>query len=201
MVETELTPSILAGVFAILGVGIGATLQRNLEHRRWLRDARYVLYSEFSEIARHAAEANMELKKEVAALPPNTLLDDDRAQALVSNLQDHQKQLERLYYRILMVGSINMQHMADRITASAEEVAYLYIIGRLPITQENFHEHLLLRHETVDDFIHAARNDLRSVDRVDAARASMYLRVKRLHHRFRLRRMRRHTTYSNEGGT
>jgi len=120
----------------------------------------------------------MELKKEVSALPPNTLLGDDRAQALVSNLQDHQKQLERLYYRILMVGSINMQHMADRITASAEEVAYPYIIGRLPITQENF-----------------------SVDRVDAARASMYLRVKRLHHRFRLRRMRRHTTYSNEGGT
>jgi hypothetical protein len=94
-----------------------------------------------------------------------------------------------------------MQHMADRITASAEEVAYPYIIGRRPITQENFHEHLLLRHETVDDFIHAARNDLRSVDRVDEARAWMYLRVKRLHHKFRLRPMRRHTTYSNEDGT
>jgi hypothetical protein len=142
----------------------------------------------------------MELKKEVSALPPNTLLGDDRAQALVSNLQDHQKQLERLYYRILMVGSINMLHMADRITAS-EEVAYPYIIGRLPITQENFHEHLLLRSETVDDFIHAARNDLRSVDRIDEARASTYLRVKRLHHKFRIWRMRRHTTYSNEDGT
>jgi hypothetical protein len=93
-----------------------------------------------------------------------------------------------------MVGSVNMQHMADRITASAEEVAYPYIIRGLPITQESFHEHLMLRNETVDDFIHAARNDLRSVDRVDEARASIYLRVKHLHHKFRLRRMRRHTT-------